>query len=223
MFFLFMAISGVALNHTDQFELGTITLRSPWLLQHYGLGRRPVLRGNLVDGSWVIWDGERVYWRGKFIVAVHDFIGAVAWRSGLVVASRSEVTLVNPSGDVVDRLLDTDLPGPLQGIGQIDSGSIVLRAENGVFSADPDFISVHPGSAERAVWAQVSSDIPDIQARPVWSQWQPRGVSVERVLLDVHSGRFFGRFGPWFVDLVGLILTALAGSGLYLWWRRRGR
>lgn len=35
------------------------------------------------------------------------------------------------------------------------------------------------------------------------------GVSLERVLLDLHSGRFFGSWGPYFVDALGLGLGAV--------------
>jgi hypothetical protein len=45
----------------------------------------------------------------------------------------------------------------------------------------------------------------------------------ERVLLDLHAGRLFGRLGPWLVDAVAIALVALALSGIALWVKQRLR
>ncbi|HEY6720178.1 MAG TPA: PepSY-associated TM helix domain-containing protein, partial [Burkholderiales bacterium] len=42
------------------------------------------------------------------------------------------------------------------------------------------------------------------------------GVSVQQLLLDLHSGRFAGRFGPIFVDLLALLLSVLSLTGAWL-------
>jgi len=44
---------------------------------------------------------------------------------------------------------------------------------------------------------------------------------VERVLLDLHSGRFFGRFGPWIFDTIAVLLILLALSGTWIWLKRK--
>ena len=42
------------------------------------------------------------------------------------------------------------------------------------------------------------------------------GISVEQLLLDLHSGRFAGRYGPVFVDLLALLLAAVSLTGAWL-------
>jgi uncharacterized iron-regulated membrane protein len=42
---------------------------------------------------------------------------------------------------------------------------------------------------------------------------------LERVLLDVHSGRIFGRYGPLAMDLAALALAVLALSGIWIYLR----
>ena len=44
-------------------------------------------------------------------------------------------------------------------------------------------------------------------------------LSLQRLLLDMHSGRFFGSKGVWVYDLLALLVFLLAGSGLVLWIR----
>lgn len=43
----------------------------------------------------------------------------------------------------------------------------------------------------------------------------------ERVILDLHSGRIFGPWGPWLMDAAAILLLFLAGSGVSIWWKRQ--
>jgi hypothetical protein len=52
-------------------------------------------------------------------------------------------------------------------------------------------------------------------------QYRGRGLSVERLLLDLHAGRILGEFGAWLVDLTAIACLGLAVTGLWLWSRRR--
>jgi hypothetical protein len=46
-------------------------------------------------------------------------------------------------------------------------------------------------------------------------------ISLETLILDLHSGRFFGQFGVLFVDLIGLLVCILSITGLAAWIKRR--
>ena len=48
------------------------------------------------------------------------------------------------------------------------------------------------------------------------SAWRGRGVTVERLLLDLHSGRIFSAAGPLLMDLVAVFLILLSVSGIIL-------
>ena len=49
------------------------------------------------------------------------------------------------------------------------------------------------------------------------------GKQPPRLLLDVHSGRIFGRAGVLWVDVVGVLLGTLATSGTLMWLLHRRR
>jgi hypothetical protein len=53
-------------------------------------------------------------------------------------------------------------------------------------------------------------------------QYRGRGLSVERVIADLHSGRVIGIVGPFVMDVVAVLLIVLSLSGLLLWLRPRG-
>ena len=52
-------------------------------------------------------------------------------------------------------------------------------------------------------------------------QYRGHGLSLERLLLDFHSGRIFGPAGVVIYDLLALVLGFLAISGLVLFLRGR--
>ncbi len=58
-------------------------------------------------------------------------------------------------------------------------------------------------------------------ARALRNTWRGTGLPLERVLLDLHSGRILGEAGVWLVDAAALLFLLLAASGLWLWGRRR--
>jgi len=48
-----------------------------------------------------------------------------------------------------------------------------------------------------------------------------RQISLERFLLDAHSGRFFGKYGVYVIDIAALLLLILSITGIWLWATRR--
>ncbi len=48
-------------------------------------------------------------------------------------------------------------------------------------------------------------------------------VTWDRLLLDLHTGRFFGHLGPYVMDLAAILLLLLAVSGGYNWLKRIGK
>ena len=109
------------------------------------------------------------------------------------------------------------LPRGIEAIGF--DGQVWLKTQGGYFMADDDLIEWTQAMPFASIpWsqtldtqaAQAESDTISLLARSSHLTW-------ERVILDIHSGRFFGSLGPWFMDLVALSLIIMAISGIYLW------
>jgi uncharacterized iron-regulated membrane protein len=59
-----------------------------------------------------------------------------------------------------------------------------------------------------------------------WQADDRKAVAItwERMLLDLHAGRFLGPLlAKAFTDLMGALLLLLALSGFWLWWMKRTR
>ena len=51
-------------------------------------------------------------------------------------------------------------------------------------------------------------------------KYRGQGLTLERVLLDLHSGRLFGTFGVYIVDAAALLFLILAFTGVWMWMSR---
>ena len=69
------------------------------------------------------------------------------------------------------------------------------------------------------VWSQPAELPADIEAQ-IAAAYRGSGLSVERVLVDLHSGRLFGLSGIAMMDLAAIALCILAVSGILVWLRR---
>lgn len=45
-------------------------------------------------------------------------------------------------------------------------------------------------------------------------------LTVDKVILDIHTGRFFGKFGTLVMDASAIALLILSFTGIYMWYRR---
>lgn len=45
--------------------------------------------------------------------------------------------------------------------------------------------------------------------------------NLERIIIDLHSGRFFGMPGWLFMDLTALAILFFVGTGIYLWYKKQ--
>ncbi len=53
--------------------------------------------------------------------------------------------------------------------------------------------------------------------------YRGNGLPLERIILDLHSGRMFGTFGEYVMDIVALLFIFLALSGGWMWCRHMWR
>ena len=55
--------------------------------------------------------------------------------------------------------------------------------------------------------------------RELGRDYRGRVLTLERLMVDLHSGRLFGLGGTWLMDIVAALMVVLAVSGLWLWTR----
>jgi hypothetical protein len=220
LFLLVLAATGVALNHVDALELDRRFVSTAWLLDWYGISV-PELGSSFVVGERsATLLGNRIYLDDLEVLrGVDSLAGAVVFGTETVIASTGTFYFISPNGELVDRIdVDAGEHGRIRRIA-VDSQHIVVEAR-GLYALDVErgeLIALAGGSAP-AVWTMANEVSPALEAR-LLARYRGEGLSVERLLADLHSGRLLRLPGRLVMDLAALAIVLLALSGIYVWWR----
>jgi hypothetical protein len=219
LFFLILAVTGLILNHGEGLGLDGRYVHAGWLARWYGIRsespREAFRSGHHVlvaaNGRWLL-DGNISGERLPQPVGLTEFADIFA------VASETALYVFREDGELIEKLERGALPGvPVQAIGSSARG-IALRTASGIF-ASADALSWRPLTQRSVLWS-VAAELSAAQ-RQTYGEALTPGVSVEQLLLDLHSGRFAGRYGPVFVDLLALLLAVVSLTGGWLFLVRR--
>jgi hypothetical protein len=220
-FFLFLAVTGVVLNHSSGLGLDAKYIHADWLARWYGLapesprqafrsGRHDLIAAN---GRW-LFDGRI---SGE---KLPQPVGLVELPHMVVVASSASLYVYGNDGALIDRLEKNALPAvPVQAIGS-GAQQLVLQTASGTFKSN-DALSWQPAPHDAIAWSAPT----ELSAgeRERYAELLEPGISVQQLLLDLHSGRFAGRYGPLVVDLLAVFLTVVSLSGAWLFLKPRHR
>lgn len=227
LFLLFIAASGTLLMHSDRLGLPTTQIANPTVLRWYGIHPPPPPRGFQSNRHWFSAFGGHLYFdateipfgegelAGVFATAAEG--SANEW----LVVTDTQALLLDADGAVQERFgRDAGLPQGLTAAGRDTAGEVILAASQGRFRFDADAGEFVATDSDAAVHWSSAGTPPAALASAISRAYGGEGLSIERFVLDLHSGRLFGTLGVLLVNLASLLLFYLAGSGLYLWSRR---
>jgi hypothetical protein len=188
VFVLLLASTGIALNHTNDLGLDRKTISWSWLLEAYGMKAPP------------------------------PYAGMVSLQTLAVVGEGQRAHVLLDSGELIESIdLGGILPGAIERVGLagdravLDSGGTLYRSDQEVTLFEPWV----DGSASEVSWsAKVDPGAAGLEI--LQTTYRGDGLTVERVLLDLHSGRIFAKAGVVVMDIVAIGMIVLALSGLIL-------
>lgn len=210
--FVVVVLTGIALNHTGGLRLDERYITSDWLLDWYGMAPEGEPVAYVAEGWAVTWDGN-LYWQGQHVASdlAGDLIGLVEMGLHRVALIGEELLLFTTEGQVIERL---STPGPVTGLASNQTGIYLATPEGIQLSTDELLSWSLANPAAVLMWSQPAT-LPDTEREAVLVAYRGQGLSWYRVLLDLHSGRFFGSLGVWIVDLAALAMLFLTVTGVY--------
>ncbi|MGD2076298.1 MAG: PepSY domain-containing protein [Gammaproteobacteria bacterium] len=224
VFAILVAVTGLLLNHTEDFQLDSRHVQADWVLDWYGIEAPERLVSFPVEGRYVTLMGEHLYLDRREIEGQHrDLVGAVALSEIIVVAVSGSIVLLTARGELIERLQGKDgVPAGMKRIGKDAEGRVIVEGGHDFYRSDTDFLRWEKARPDAASvrWSSPGTPGPQLKTA-LHRHFRGEVLPVERVLLDLHSGRFFGRYGPWVIDAAALLITLLALSGVWIWLRRR--
>lgn len=215
---LMLATTGIILNHTDDLKLDSKMVHSPSLLNWYGIQAPKTLTSYATKNHWISLIGQQLYF-DKLLLETHQkqLLGVIETADFIVIASKTTLSLVSSEGDFIESI-------PFNNIEKIgvDNQAIVIKSKEGFNYSDDSLITWKPFSHKIISWS-TPSQLPSHIAQNIKNQFRSTVLPFERVILDIHSGRFFGYLGVIIVDISGLFLIILALTGSAVWLKHKFR
>jgi len=218
IFVVILALSGLALNHTEQLNLDERHIKNSWLLAWYGIPT-PEVRAYRIGNKWISQWGDCVFMETHLVSKDTEMlIGAVDLGHMIVLGFQNRLSLLTPEGQHIESLgIAHGLPDTLKAIGLTRSNQMIIKSEHGFYISEDDFTSwsrVLPNN--NTDWANPGT-LPDTIYHHLFDEFRGNELTAERIMLDLHSGRIFGNWGVYLMDGAAIILLFLAGSGVWIW------
>ena len=220
-FIIFLAVTGIVLQHSDELELPKKFLSNGWLLKYYGIKPNPITTYQLGNQT-ISHAGETLYLSGNPIdIHAEASLGAVLFSSDIVIATPNALIVVDHDGNVIDEITTQDgLHETPLGIALSVENTLVMRGVNTYWESDLSLTKWLPYKGPHPKWIAPSMTLPALK-QVIEKHDMGQQISLERFILDAHSGRFFGRYGVYVIDAAAILLMILAISGIWLWFTRR--
>ncbi len=224
---IILAITGIMLNHTKDFKLDETYVNNSWLLDWYGIKpkNKPVsFRVTNGDSTHVIsaWH-KQLFFDNKAISELEQTMhGAIGAEEFIVVALDNAIILLSYDGEFIEKVSTSLSFSNIKRLGIKYKRPVIETSEPLYYMADEHILDWDVITKEDIKWAKtytLSSD----EYEKLLVAYRGNGLKLERVILDLHSGRIFGRYGVYLMDAAAITLLWLSLSGLWVWGSRRNK
>jgi len=222
LFLLFFATTGMLLNHSDQLHMDKRSLDYNWLLRLYSIGPSQSPLAYTVDDAWLARIDDRLYFNERELpLRSESLLGLVRSGGVYIAALPDSLLLMTGEGEIIEKVTPVNgLPEGLQKLGKLDEELFIIATTNGFYANNAELDGWREISAPVTSWS-MPEQLPAAKLRAILSLYRGAGLTLERVLLDLHSGRLLGRWKIIIVDVVALLLIISALSGVSMWYKKK--
>ncbi len=221
-FVLLLSVTGLLLNHASRLDLDNTNIENRWILDWYGIvGVDETARAFDVGDMTISWAGRWLFLDEKPLIGgVSELRGAVTLDQLIILATAREVLLFTKEGELVERFLPVEFGGDIEAIG-VSGEHLMVKAGERLFSSNSEVSSWRPveGGNAAVSWS-LNAAIPADLVPAMNAHLRGEGLPLYRIVLDLHSGNFFGNLGAWVMDGAAVLLLILSVSGIWIWWPR---
>lgn len=217
---IILAITGIMLNHTESMKLDETYIDSALILNWYGLEPTGEPISFNVGKHKVSQLEHQLFFDNKIIASNKQILrGAVQSERFIVVAFDSELLLLAENGDFIDRIPMSASFSNIQRLGIKYSRSVIETDGLIYYMADEHILDWDLIINENIKWSQPVG-LDSTEKEKLEQAYRGKGLTLERVVLDLHSGRIFGQSGVYLMDAAAIALLWLSISGFWIWWQR---
>lgn len=216
-----LSITGILLNHTEDFKLDEISIESNFILDWYGINPQgSPIHFTANNTSISQWNQQLFFNATPIYTHKENFQGAVALEDMIAVALENFVLLLDETGEVIE-LIPTEIPFPISKITTINNKIALLDSQNNTYLSDKNITQWLPKKLTLSNWASASA-LKKNEVEQLQQAFRGQGLTLERVILDLHSGRLFHpKWGLYIMDASAILMIFLGISGVWVWWSRK--
>lgn len=218
VFITLLSCTGLMLNHTEKLSMSKIYIQGEWLLSWYDIRPNQPTTAFKLDGDWISRVGNRIYFNNRELSEQSDtLIGAIKLNGIIVVALKDHLLLLTKEGELIEKLSGLEgVPAGMSAIGVMGTDRLVIKAAHGYYLTDIEALEWEEHKNIQANWSVVA-ELPQETYEQLLQLYRGKGLSLERIILDLHSGRFLGTLGVYLVDIAALLFLFLAITGAWMW------
>src|SRR3990167_7709910 len=212
---IFLAATGVLINHSQDMGWHRTPVYSATLAKLYQIPLAKLEQGFALGPQWIVQRGGQVLLDQQAVAECSaGLTGATLYQNLIAVLCGDEVLLLDMQGQLVETL--RGLPQPGRALALQDN-ALRVRSDSAIFGFDDatgTWQAITPAHTPQWILPQ---PLPTPSRTALNADNPVPGLTRERALLDLHSGRLFGTAGVLVVDAVGVLICLLAFSGLLTW------
>jgi len=222
VFVIILTVTGLVLNHTDELELDSSYIQSDLLLDWYGINAPGELLSYTSGSVSVTAVNDQVFWGSEPLSHVSvPLVGLLVYRDLVVIAAGGGLSLYTTEGELIEKLEHVaGVPAGILAIGITAQELLAVKTAQSIYLTDDSMLEWSRAANPEVLWSEAAPVPPGLE-EALQAAYRGAGLPVERVLLDLHSGRILGRAGVYLVDAAAILFLLLAMSGVWLWTRRR--
>ena len=219
LFVILLAVSGIVLNHSEELKLNTTYVKMDWLMDLYQINPKSEPVGYRSSNNWITQVDEHIYFNNKKIADnANKLIGVVNTNNAYAIAYDDKIILLTIEGEILESLGGTEgVPAGMKAIGSDEKNNIIIQSAHGYYRVNLDTLQWDEYNFLEANWSS-TSEITEPLKTNILEQYRGTGLTIERVLLDLHSGRIISGWGIYLVDLIAILFIFIAFTGIWMWW-----
>jgi len=239
-----LSVTGIALNHTDKLNLNQTKISWDWLLNTYGISVPETKIAFSVEDNFFHLTNSQIFMNTQSIMRSEDmFVGVIELDSQFIISTTDSMILINKSGDFIRKIKLPEISVPkINKIGSYSNG-IIVEINEIKFISDKNLENWEPkNNSDADKWSTeisvpLENWVPKNNYDTVkWSTeislsgemnnqikkyYVGEGITIEQIILDLHSGVIFKSAGKFFMDMIALLLIFMSISGVWIWFVKK--
>ena len=217
-----LSITGIMLNHTEAFKLDETNIKSDFLLDWYNINPQGTPTTFKINEVWISQWNQQIFFNGKTFFTHTETLQGIAIVDDIIaIALQHHILLADTDGEVIE-LFSLNTISAIKKIGLINNKIALLNEEEQLYLSNSQLSSWKLSSnTSNPIWSQ-STNLNETQTNQLKTAFRGDGLNLEKIILDLHSGRIFNdRWGLYVMDTAAILMMLLGISGTWVWWSRK--